>query len=180
MEDIVEYFIVDSANRAEVELFERAFYLTYVGNKSDSWAESQYIVHEEDKRVEHSILKPEEMRLYLVRQGEKILGGGAINLKTERVVTFEELGVKILEEDRGERVAEGLNLFLNDLGNIGFYKLFMELSVFVFSDLKELGFRYLYGKCPEKLINMYGLAGFEEVEHFSYKGNRLCLVKADI
>lgn len=171
---------LDSSNPDDVCVFEKALYRVFRERKSDSWEEEQYTVNENDKRMSHRLLDVEDMVLYVVKKGDDTLGCMAANLNTEKIITFEEFGVKVPEEDLKYKVVEGLVFFLfEEIGNDG-YKTFMHFSGEIYKDLKKMGYKYFYGKCPEKLKSMYSLAGFDEVERFNYKGRPLCLVKLDL
>lgn len=175
-----EFKMIDNSDKQQVEMFEKAFYRVFHEQKSDSWSEKHYVVNESTKCISHSMLSLDDMSLYVIVKDDKLLGGAAVNLSTKKVVTFSDMGVNILPSDLDSNVAEALNLFLFEEVGKDFFKLFMLFSGFIFSDLKKKGIKHLYGKCPEKLISMYGLVGFEEVEMFTFKEASLCLVKADV
>lgn len=175
-----EFKVIDNEDKGQVEMFERAFYKVFCEQKSDSWSEKHYVIDESKKCVRHSLLSLEDLRIYVIKKEGMLMGGAAINMNTKKVVTFSDMGVNILKSDIDDNVVEALNLFLLEEVGKDFFKLFMLFSGFIFSDLKAKGVKHLYGKCPEKLISMYGLVGFEEVEMFAFNNASLCLVKADV
>lgn len=171
---------LDSSKPEHVSTFEKALFRAFRERKSESWEEEQYIADEDKKRMSHRLLKPEDMRLYVIKKGDAILGCMGANLNTKKTITFEEFGVKVPKEDLEYEVVEGLVFCLfEEIGQDGF-KTFMVYSGQIYQDLKKKGYKYFYGKCPEKLISMYALAGFEEVERFTYKERALCLIKLDL
>lgn len=175
-----EFRVIENRDKKQVEMFEKAFYKVFHEQKSDSWSKNHYIIDESTKCVRHSLLSLEDMRFYVIIKEGVLMGGAAINMNTNKVVTFSDMGVDILKSDITDNVAEALNLFLLEEVGKDFFKLFMLFASFIFSDLKEEGVKYLYGKCPEKLMSMYGLVGFEEIGIFSFNNASLCLVKVDV
>lgn len=178
--DDYRFEVIDSSDKRLVESFERAFYKVFHEQKSDSWSDKHYVVDDRAGLIRHSQLAYEDIRFYGIFKGERLLGGASINLNTAKVVTLADMGGEIAESEAGSNFVEALNLFLLEDAGKDFFKLFMLFSELIFSDMKKLGFKYLYGKCPEKLVNMYGLVGFEEVGRFTFKDVPLCLLRADI
>lgn len=175
-----EFKVIDNSDTGLVERFERAFYKVFYEQKSDSWSDKHYIVDANAKLIKHSLLSLEDMRLYAILKEGELLGGASINLNTDKVVTLNDMGVTISKSEPGCNIAEALNLFLLEEAGKDFFKLFLLFSELIFSDMKQKGVNYLYGKCPEKLISMYELVGFEEVERFTFKEASLCLLRADV
>ena len=101
--------------------------------------------------------------LYITKFEDQLLFGASIhiNLKNRGYQQLKDIGFNINVNDCS---CEALNFFISDKfdmkKNLSIHE-YIKFTKFAFNDLRQRGYKVMYGTCDEKLLNFYKVFGFK-------------------
>ena len=165
-------FLLNHKNKAEVHSYERAFYRSFghVANVDHIWT----IDHK--ARTIRTKVPYETQEIYIVKLGERVVAGAALNFGLDTPLQLEMEGFTI---DKSENdYCEILQMFCQ-LDLMNGTPLLRTLVEFFTQKLKEKKVTRLYGTCSPKLVARYRRIGLQVIGDLVYRDEKVYLLEID-
>lgn len=151
--------LLNTNSIVQVEAYEKAVYYAF-SRIIDSSLDLIWKIDRDNKRIRTGI-DYHDQRIMIVRFGEDIIAGTAINLNMEKKLQLEHFGFLIDKSESG--ICEGLLLFSNQI-SIDNHLLLVDLREKLIDYLEGQKIRRVYSTCSQKRIRNYRFLGFKDID----------------
>ena len=167
-----DILLLDPKNQADVHSYERALYRSFghVANLDNIWD----IDHK--ARTIRTKVPYESQEIYMVKLGERVVAGAALNFSRCGPLQLEMEGFGI--DKSGNDYCEILQMFCQ-LDPSGGTPMLQRLADFFSRKLLEKHMTRLYGTCSAKLVARYERVGLRVIGEVVFRGEKVYLLEID-
>ena len=168
-----EFFILKD-NKDIIE-YEKGLYKAFTKITLSEWREKNYKLIDGNRykcNIEY-----EDQVLYAIKEDNKVVLALSVQVNFKDKMLIEKLGFKLREEDKTKKICEGLDFFSFIKMGIKSFEIYLNFFNFVLKDIREKGFKVIYGSCEEKLSLFYKEAGFNFIDSKDINGKKELLLR---
>ena len=166
-----QYQILNIENENEICEYEKILFKTYTVNKNILM--DYYEIKNERMKLKN--ISYNDLINYVTKFDNKIIAGMTMHINSENEFILEKMGFKI---DRNSIVCEGLTTFVDERYEKDKMEILFKLSDLLIYDIKNRGFKIVYGTTPAKYKNLHALLfNAEIIECKRINGENRALIK---
>jgi hypothetical protein len=143
-------------------------YKNFLPYGKDHWYIKNYFTIQDNKLIPN--IPKEDQRIYLLKKNDNSIVVGSSYCLNYEYYDAIKMGFQIPNE---KDICYGLHFYtnFNDDNPMDLYEIYKDVSVFMFEDLKKLGYKKIYGSCDSKIYRSYKPHGFRKIDERAIENN---------
>lgn|GEM_PF-2589149 len=172
------YIFCELNNSSDIIEFEKLLYKAFTEKTKSKFRQDKYKVINGDRY--RCYISYDEQSIFAIKRDGKIQCAISVRTAITGKMIIEEIGFKILEQDKNRKICEGIDFYNFIQFSIDMYEVLPKFLDYVLVEIKKKGNEVFYGSCEDRLKLLYRESNFEFIDSIDLNGTKEHLLRLEL